>query len=110
MQQEHAESQESDAGFVLIKGETVDGKKFRPSDWCDRLHSTLQALDPDEYLECAEYVHLVNNNGGKGILVDRLLQTINPMLFKFFMSFVSSNGLATDDLTKESWEELKNGA
>ena len=108
MQQKQS-GQPEDGGLVLIKGETDDGKKFRPSDWCDRLHSTLQALDPDEYLECVEYVHLVNSNVGRGILVDSMLGEVNPMLFKFLMGFVSSNHLATDDFTKERWEKLKNG-
>ena len=99
----------SAAGFVLIKGETVDGKKFRPSDWCDRLHSTLRALDADEYEECVEHVHLVNSDKGRGILVDSVLEEVNPVLFRFFMNFVKSNNLAAVSFTKENWENLKNG-
>ena len=100
---------ETGTEFVLIKGETTDGKKFRPSDWCDRLHSTLRALDADEYEECVEYVHLVNSENGRGILIDRVLQNVNPMLFKFFMNFVRSNNLAAASFTKERWADLKNG-
>ena len=95
--------------FVLINGQTTDGKKFRPSDWCDRLHSTLRALDPEEYEVCVEYVHLVNGENGRGILIDRALQDVNPMLFKFFMNFVQSNSLAAASFTKEKWACLKNG-
>lgn len=95
--------------FVLIKGETTDGKKFRPSDWCDRLHSTLRALDADEYEECVEYVHLVSSENGRGILIDRALVEVNPMLFKFFMNFVRSNNLTATSFTKEKWATLKNG-
>ena len=84
----------SAADFVVICGETVEGKKFRPSDWCDRLHSTLRALDAEDYEECAEYVHLINSGVGKGVRIDRRLQKINPMLFNFFMNFVKSNNLA----------------
>lgn len=100
---------ETGIDFVLIKGETTDGKKFRPSDWCDRLHSTLRALDPDEYEECVEYVHLVNSDKGRGILINRALQEVNPMLFKFFMSFVSNNNLNASSFTKEKWADLKSG-
>lgn len=97
-------------GFVLIKGETVDGKKFRPSDWCDRLHSTLRALDPDEYEECVEYVHLVSSgDGDRGVLVNRELENINAVLFGFFMSFVQNNNLASVSYTQEKWESFKNG-
>lgn len=94
-------------GFILIKGETTGGKKFRPSDWCDRLHSTLRALDPEEYEECVQYVHLVSSDGGRGILIDRTLQEINPMLFKFFMNFVKNNDLSATSLTKEKWRDVK---
>ncbi len=96
------------SSFVLIKGETVDGKKFRPSDWCDRLHSTLRALDAEEYEECAEHVHLVNSDRGRGVLVAGVLEEINPVLFQFFMNFVKNNNLAAVSYTKESWENLKN--
>lgn len=102
--------QELGVDFVLIKGETLDGKRFRPSDWCDRLHSTLRALDAEEYEECVEYVHLVNSESGKGILIDRALQEVNPMLFKFFMSFVKNNNLAATSFTKEKWEIQKTAA
>lgn len=94
--------------FILINGETSDGKKFRPSDWCERLHSTLRALDPEEYEECAEYVHLVNGKNGRGILINHLLSDINPMLFNFFMNFVKHNHLRADNFSKESWHNLKN--
>ncbi len=100
---------ETGTDFVLIKGETTDGKKFRPSDWCDRLHSTLRALDADEYEECVEYVHLVNSENGRGILIDRALRDVNPMLFEFFMSFVRGNDLSASSFTKENWATLKNG-
>ncbi|MGU9951959.1 MAG: DUF3579 domain-containing protein [Gammaproteobacteria bacterium WSBS_2016_MAG_OTU1] len=110
MIEEQPSSQPSQAGinFMLIKGETADGKKFRPSDWCDRLHSTLRALDADEYEECVEYVHLVNSNGSKGVLIDCLLETFNPMLFKFFMTFVNSNNLIIISFSKEHWESQQN--
>ncbi len=99
---------ETGTDFVLIKGETTDGKKFRPSDWCDRLHSTLRALDQEEYEECVEYVHLVNSKNGRGILIDRALKTVNPMLFGFFMKFVENNDLSATSFTKESWDTVKN--
>lgn len=109
---EHTEADSSPGGaadFVLITGQTVDGKKFRPSDWCDRLHSTLRALDADEYEECAEHVHLVNGPGGRGVLVDSVLEGINPVLFRFFMNFVQNNNLAAVYYSKQGWESLKNG-
>ncbi|MGI9305942.1 MAG: DUF3579 domain-containing protein [Gammaproteobacteria bacterium] len=109
MQQEQlAAPHPQGTSFVLIQGLTVDGKKFRPSDWCERLHSTLRALDPDEYEECVEHVHLVNSESGRGILVDRALETINPMLFKFFMNFVKNNHLSSISYSKENWESQKN--
>ena len=96
--------------FVLVMGETTDGKKFRPSDWCDRLHSTLRALEPEEYEECVEYVHLVNNHGQRGILINSNLREVNPPLFNFFMKFVESNHLTSQEFSKDAWlDKARNG-
>lgn len=86
---------------MLIKGETKDGKRFRPSDWCDRLHSTLRALDADEYEECAPFVQLVNSGGSKGILINPKLAEANPMLYKFFMNFINDNELVIGSVSRD---------
>ena len=93
--------------YFFITGKTTDGEKFRPSDWCDRLHSTLKALDSDEYEECVEYVRLINSKQGKGVLIDGALKETNPMLFNFFMSFVKNNSLFVGSYNKMGWESLK---
>ena len=92
--------------FIIIRGQTTDGKKFRPSDWCERLHSTLRALDAEDYEECVEYVHLINHNGGKCVLINHELEKVNGMLYKFFMQFVASNDLMQDHISRESWDSL----
>ena len=96
-----------DNDFILINGKTNGGNTFRPSDWSDRLHSTLQALSPDECDQCSEYVHLVNVEGRKGILIDCTLKQINSQLFAFFLSFVTNNDLLATAFTRDSWENLK---
>ncbi|MDM5147457.1 DUF3579 domain-containing protein [Candidatus Persebacteraceae bacterium Df01] len=94
--------------YIIIKGQTTDGKKFRPSDWCDRLYSTLHALDPEEYDNCIQYVRLVNYSDGKCILVDTSLKASSNMLYNFFMRFVDSNNLVKAAISKSNWDDTRN--
>jgi len=82
--------------FLLIRNETVDGKKFRPSDWADRLQSTLSCLGEEEFSRCIDLVQIVNDGGGKCVLVDSALERTDPRLYRFLMRFCEENRLATE--------------
>ena len=86
--------------YIIILGQTVEGKKFRPSDWCDRLYSTLRALSEEDYEQCKEFVFLVNTDLGKGICLNCELNAVKPILFNFFINFVKSNNLTVKAVTK----------
>ena len=86
--------------YIIILGQTPEGAKFRPSDWCDRLYSTLRALSEEDYEECKEFVFLVNTKLGKGICLNCELNSVKPILFNFFINFVKSNNLTVKALMK----------
>ena len=92
----------------MIQGETADGKRFRPSDWNERLHGTLRALDEDEYQACHDFVHLTTMGGRKCVQVDCKLRKQDERLFNFFLRFARDNNLRTREFTAEEWEKARN--
>lgn len=91
--------------LIIILGETDDGKKFRPSDWCDRLHGALRVLG-EEFEEAAEYVQLVNFNGQKGVMVDMQLEGLHPDAYRFYVRFAENNRLRTETISQQHWDAL----
>lgn len=81
---------------LLIKNETADGKRFRPSDWAERLQSTLSCLEDDEFKQCIGLVQIVSVDGSKCILVDKSLAEQEPRLYRFLMRFATENNLVTE--------------
>ena len=98
-----AESHVVATGYLVIYGEMLNGGKFRPSDWGERLYSTLRALgeESDYY---ANYVHLVNFKNKKCIVVDKDLKDISPVLYNFYRRFAQDNRLSTDNITRQDWD------
>lgn len=100
---ENAPAQTDDCGWVVIMGKTHAGGKFRPSDWCDRLHGALRALDEEEAEICADFVRLVNYDGSKAVMIDLQLEEANGRLFQFFVNFARDNDLQTARIRREEW-------
>lgn len=89
--------------LLIIFGETCEGKKFRPSDWCDRLYGTLRVLG-DEAEEVAEYVHLVTYGGQRCIMIDGQLKDVHSGVYSFYTRFASDNNLRTNAISRQNWD------
>ena len=84
--------------FVIV-GVTTAGRKFRPSDWADRLCGIMSAFGSDNRMKYSPYVRPgCNLKGDKTVLVDARLYDIEPLAFKFMMNFASDNDLQIDYL------------
>lgn len=79
-------------GEIIIEGKTMDGKKFRPSDWDERLCGILSNFSHGK-LEYHDYVRPVIRDGVHGIAVDESLEQYSPEAFKFIMDFAQDNNL-----------------
>lgn len=93
-------------GYTLIKGQTADGRKFRPSDWCDRLVGSIALYareESDLYNEITDSVCLTDRDGFKGLVMDNKLKKIEPMLFRFLKSFAEDNKLKIEVLDNAEW-------
>ena len=86
----HAISIDSD---LIIKGLTLSGQQFRPSDWSDRLCGVMSAFGADEQLRYSPLVTPALRDGLRCVIVRRELAELEPRLFRFFLIFAVDNEL-----------------
>ena len=78
---------------LIIKGLTLGGQQFRPSDWSDRLCGVMSAFGADEQLRYSPLVTPALRDGLRCVIVKRELAELEPRLFRFFLSFAVDNEL-----------------
>lgn len=77
----------------VIKGLTLEGKPFRPSDWAERLCGVMSAFGSDGRMQYSPYVYPINSGGIKCVVVDLELSDIEPMAYNFLVNFAKDNEL-----------------
>ena len=78
---------------LIIKGLTLSGDQFRPSDWSDRLCGVMSAFGADEQLRYSPLITPALRDGLRCVIVRRELAELEPRLFRFFLSFAVDNEL-----------------
>jgi len=78
---------------LVIHGVKEDGSKLRPSDWIERLSSTLASFGGDNRLQYSSSVKPCMIGGKKCLVVARCLEDSNPEAYDYVMSFAKSNHL-----------------
>ena len=78
---------------LIIKGLTLGGQQFRPSDWSDRLCGVMSAFGADEQLRYSPLITPALRDGLRCVIVRRELAALEPRLFRFFLSFAVDNEL-----------------
>src|SRR3954451_14668254 len=86
-------SQETAIVEFVILGTTRDGKGFRPSDWAERLCGVMAAFGGDHRMQYSPFVHPITVNGVRCVVVDRRLEQIEPMAYRFLINFAKDNEL-----------------
>ena len=82
----------SSTPFIII-GLTRNGKKFRPSDWAERLCGVMSAFGAEKKMKYSPYVGPGDYAGEKSVFVDGRLQEVEPMAYRFLLNFASDNDL-----------------
>ncbi|MEQ1662640.1 MAG: DUF3579 domain-containing protein [Thiobacillus sp.] len=80
-------------GYLVITGVQENGKKFRPSDWIERLSSTLASFHPDNRLRYSPWAQPCVIDGEHCLLVARWLETADPDAYDYVMGFARANRL-----------------
>ncbi|HET20334.1 MAG TPA: DUF3579 domain-containing protein [Chromatiales bacterium] len=76
----------------IIESVTQDGKRFRPSDWIDRL-SSWDATFAQHRLVYSERLHPVNIKGEKCLAIEPKLKEQAPAMFDQIIGFARANKL-----------------
>ena len=78
---------------VILHGLTQDGRKFRPSDWAERLCRAVASYDKNRRITFHPCVSLASINGIKCVVVEASLEQDDEMLFEFLIEFATENKL-----------------
>ncbi len=79
--------------ILVIHSSREDGGRLRPSDWIERISSTLASFEGDRRLHYARSVQPCMIGGEKCLVVARGLSESNPGAYEFIMNFAHSNKL-----------------
>jgi hypothetical protein len=85
------------AGEVVIRGVTVQGRTFRPSDWAERLASVASHMGADNRLNYSPNVRPVSRDGIRCVVINRALEQEESRLFRFLLDFARQNDLVIVD-------------
>ena len=90
----------------LIQGMTKDGRKFRPSDWAERLASAMSCFRPEggaagigAFIGYSPYCVPTQVDGIKCVIVSEALRGIEPMAWDFVTHFARDNELRLVELS-----------
>lgn len=87
--------------FIIV-GVTTEGRKFRPSDWADRLCGVMSAFGADQRMAYSPYVRPgCTLKGDKTVIVDARLYEIEPLAYNFLIKFARDNHLEIDWMGEE---------
>lgn len=82
---------------LVIVGRTQDGKKFRPSDWAERLCGVMSAFGTEKKMKYSPYVSPGEWEGDKCVFIDGALYDISPIGYRFLANFAKDNELVLID-------------
>ena len=82
---------------IVIQGITQSGKKFRPSDWAERLSGVLSTFGSDHRMSYSPYVRPVTVEGVKCVVVSQKLQEVSSEAYNFLLGFARDNDLKVAD-------------
>ena len=80
------------ASKLIIQGETKDGKKFRPSDWPERISGNLMTVI-NHRISYSPLLRPSYQSGKKCLMLDDALKEVNPTLYNYILEFARKNNL-----------------
>lgn len=89
---------------LLIKGITLEGANFRPSDWSERLAGAMSSFRPEgaakgigAFIGYSPYCVPRTIDGVRCVIVSEALRDIEPMAWDFVTNFARDNRLQVVD-------------
>ena len=78
---------------LVVESVSEDGRRFRPSDWVERISAHLAQFGPDHRLHYSDAVQPRVIDGAKCLVIDMALKDDNPQAYEDIMTFVRANKL-----------------
>ena len=86
------ESKEPKKSKIVIEGITEEGKKFRPSDWAERMSGQLSTFK-NHRIYYSPLLRPSYKGGNRCVVLDPELENTNPALYKHILDFAKNNKL-----------------
>lgn len=80
----------------IILGIDPNGKKFRPSDWAERMCGALSTFR-NRRIYYSPLLRPAVIDGVKAVVVDRSLQERHPKIYQEILGFATKNSLTVDE-------------
>ena len=93
---------------IIIEGITENGRKFRPSDWAERMSGALSTFGRDHRIQYSPLLQPLTVDGIKCVSVDPHLKDSYPEMFAYIMRWVDMNHLKVVEVDDEEPINLEN--
>jgi hypothetical protein len=93
---------------IIIEGITENGRKFRPSDWAERMSGALSTFGRDHRIQYSPLLQPLTVNGIKCVSVDPHMKDTYPEMFAYIMRWVDMNHLKTVEVDDDQQSNLDN--
>ena len=90
---------------IIIEGITESGRKFRPSDWAERMSGALSTFGRDHRIQYSPLLQPMTINGVKCISIDPHMKDSYPEMFAYIMRWVDLNKLKVIEVDEETTTE-----
>jgi hypothetical protein len=83
---------------IIIEGMTHDGRKFRPSDWAERMSGSLSTFGRDHRIQYSPMLQPLTLNGVKCIALDPRMKECCPEMFSYITGWANNNNLVITEI------------
>ena len=90
---------------LVVRSVNEEGRRFRPSDWIERISTTMATFGDDHRLNYSDAVRPRMVEGEKCLVIDPSLKETNPTGFEYIMSFVNANQLQMSEVCETLIED-----
>ena len=78
---------------IIIEGVTQSGRKFRPSDWAERMSGALSTFGRDHRIHYSPLLKPLTINGVRCVAIDPKLKDQFPEMYTYIMGWANNNDL-----------------
>jgi len=82
---------------IIIEGITHNGRKFRPSDWAERMSGALSTFGRDHRIHYSPLLQPTTINGVKCVVIDPGMEKNFPEMYRYIMGWANNNDLVVSE-------------